>query len=74
MAHELGLVGWVRNLRDGGVELVAQGEESAVRRLLEWCQQGPSLARVESLDAATTSVDPTRVDFTIERTVAAPSG
>ena len=45
-AKELGLVGWVRNLPDGRVELVAVGDRAALDALAEFCHQGPPGARV----------------------------
>ena len=51
-AARLGLEGWVRNLRDGRVELLAEGPAEAVEQLLSWCRQGPALARVEGLRIA----------------------
>ena len=48
-ARRLGLVGWVRNLRDGSVELEAEGPEDAVEGLLTWCHQGPPAARVANV-------------------------
>jgi acylphosphatase len=49
-ARGLGMRGWVRNRRDGTVEMLVQGEEEAVRRLIERCRQGPPAARVERID------------------------
>jgi acylphosphatase len=45
-AQRLGLTGVVRNLRDGTVEIVAEGDESALDAFLAWCRRGPSYARV----------------------------
>ena len=42
--------GWVRNLPDGDVEAVFEGEENRVRRLIEWCRSGSPAARVENID------------------------
>ena len=38
--------GWVKNRLDGGVEVLAEGPEEGVRRLVAWCHHGPSHARV----------------------------
>jgi len=42
--------GWVRNLRDGGVEAVFEGDEKAVKDLIEFCKRGPSGAMVTHVD------------------------
>jgi acylphosphatase len=49
-ALELGLTGWVRNLRDGRVEIVAEGKESDLRKLIAWGHEGSPMASV--IDAA----------------------
>ncbi|MFF2146550.1 acylphosphatase [Kitasatospora sp. NPDC058190] len=42
-----GVRGWVRNLPDGTVEAVFEGNPAAVQRLVEWTRQGPPLAIVD---------------------------
>ena len=46
-AQLLGLKGWVRNRRDGSVEIVAYGEEARVEALIALCHRGPTGARVD---------------------------
>lgn len=48
-ADELGITGEVRNLPDGGVEVVACGSETQVQQLIEWCHAGPPRAKVEQV-------------------------
>jgi len=45
-AVERGITGWVKNLPDGSVEAVLEGEDGDVKSMLKWCEAGPSLARV----------------------------
>ncbi|MGB2895814.1 MAG: acylphosphatase [Anaerolineales bacterium] len=49
-AQSLGLTGWVRNLWDGRVEVLLDGDEDAVKRMVEWCQHGPPSASVENVE------------------------
>lgn len=46
VANELALVGWVRNLDDGRVEVFAQGESAALEELVARCRAGPMYAEV----------------------------
>jgi len=48
-ARDVGVVGWVRNLPDGSVETVAQGEPAAVDRYVEKLREGPPAGRVTQL-------------------------
>jgi len=49
VARQLGLRGWVRNLADGRVELIAAGPAPALEKLEQWLHQGPPQARVEQV-------------------------
>ncbi len=48
-ASSLGLAGWVRNLGDGRVEAVVEGEKEKIEDLVGYLKQGPPLARVEDV-------------------------
>jgi acylphosphatase len=49
-AQKLGVKGWVRNLPDGTVEAVFEGEQENVKELIKFCKQGPLGARVTGID------------------------
>ena len=49
-ALEFGVNGWVKNLPDGSVAGVFEGDENAVNALVDWCRQGPPAAVVERLE------------------------
>lgn len=49
-ARELGLKGWVRNLPDGRVEAVFEGEREKVDEMLRWCHRGSPYSRVTRVD------------------------
>lgn len=46
-AVRIGLVGWARNLPDGRVEILAEGEAERIAQFLAWCRSGPPMARVD---------------------------
>jgi acylphosphatase len=50
-ARRLGVSGWVRNLPDGRVEVVAEGGREALEGLVRFCRRGPPAARVEDVEA-----------------------
>jgi acylphosphatase len=49
-AGALGVSGWARNLPDGRVEVVAEGDDGPVRQLADWCRHGPSSAVVTAVE------------------------
>ncbi len=49
-ARELRLTGWVKNLHDGSVEAVVEGEKEKIRDLISWANRGPSRARVDEVN------------------------
>ena len=50
-AHQRGVIGWVRNLQDGRVEILADGEEVALDTFVERCREGPTMADVARVEA-----------------------
>lgn len=51
MAQDQGVDGWVRNLDDGRVEAVFEGEEADVEAMVEFCHDGSTRANVTDVDA-----------------------
>ncbi len=49
-ALRIGVTGWVRNLPDGSVEAVFEGEKKKVEEIVGWCHRGPSGAEVSRVD------------------------
>ena len=66
MARSLNLVGWVRNLRDGRVEVFAQGDNDSVDRLIDWTWVGPPSAHVTGVESENAAIDSTLTDFFIQ--------
>ncbi len=51
-AKELNIVGWARNLIEGQVEMLCEGEEKRVQEFLEWAKKGPFFANVEHIESS----------------------
>jgi acylphosphatase len=50
VADRLNIKGWVRNLLDGRVEVVAEGEDEKINKFIEYLKKGPVLARVDKIE------------------------
>ncbi|MEM5777265.1 MAG: acylphosphatase [Candidatus Aenigmatarchaeota archaeon] len=50
MADKLGIKGWVKNLPDGRVEIVAEGDDERIDIFLKYVKKGPLLAKVEKIE------------------------
>ena len=61
------LVGWVRNLRGGEVELVAEGPRDVLESLIAWCRRGPPAAGVDSIDIEFSAASGEFSDFRVRR-------
>ena len=48
-AKGFNLTGWVRNMADGRVEALFEGEDTNVDKMIAWCRIGPPAARVEEV-------------------------
>ena len=57
VADSLGLFGWCRNLRDGRVEAVFEGDSKAVEQALAWCRGGPPSALVTGVEVVPETPD-----------------
>jgi len=49
-AQQLGITGWVKNLADGRLEAVFEGEKDKVEKIVNWAKKGPFLAKVYNLE------------------------
>ena len=56
-ANKLGIVGYARNLKNGNLEIVAQGEEDKLQEFVKLCRRGPIFAKVSGFDVDEEPVD-----------------
>ncbi len=64
-AQRLHLSGWVRNVHDGTVEAVIEGEAEAVERMVAWFYQGPPMSRVTDVKISEEDPSITETGFEI---------
>lgn len=64
-ALRLGLVGTVRNISSGGVEIVASGDEAQLQRLIAWAYKGPPMANVTNVQIESLSSEALYDSFTV---------
>jgi len=64
-ARRLGVIGWVRNLKDGRVEVWAQGDPARVEQMIEWLWEGPPRARVTGVESDDVEPDDGLQDFLV---------
>ncbi len=50
VARATGVTGWVRNLPDGRVEAVFEGDADKVTAMINWCRKGPPSSRVDTVE------------------------
>ena len=56
-ANKLGLVGYAKNLRNGVLEIVVQGEEAKLQGYVKLCKSGPMFAEVKGVDVSELQID-----------------
>ncbi len=49
-ADKLGVKGYVKNLANGSVEAVFEGDTQAVAMMIDWCHKGPEISRIDHVD------------------------
>ncbi len=57
-ANKLSIVGYVKNLRNGSIEIIAQGDELKIKKFLDLMRAGPMMAKVEDFKVSYEDIDP----------------
>jgi len=65
-AKKIGLAGYVRNMSDGSVEVVAEGDENTINKFISWLKKGPIGSRVDNVELKSIAAIATYRNFTIE--------
>lgn len=66
-AEQWELTGWVKNISNGGVEALFEGEKDYVQKMVDWCHHGPPAARVKAVEVQWEKATEEYKDFTIQR-------
>ncbi|MCK4443189.1 MAG: acylphosphatase [Thermoplasmata archaeon] len=66
-AREVGVVGWVRNLADGTVEAVFEGDRDAIQEAIEWCRDSQPYAKVSSVQVSWDDPTDSYTSFEVRR-------
>ena len=66
-AKDMGLTGWVKNLADGRVEAIFEGERGKVEEMLGWVKRGPILAKIDNVELLWLAYQNEFNDFEIKR-------
>ncbi len=64
-ARQLDIKGFVRNLPDGTVEIIAEADHVGIEQLIQWCHKGPITARVDQVDMIELEMDEAFTAFEI---------
>jgi acylphosphatase len=67
VADRLHLSGWIKNTREGHVEVLASGHKEDLRRFVEWCKQGPERAVVSEVIEHEAAAQASMTGFSIVR-------
>ncbi len=65
-ANKLSLTGYVKNLPDGRVEIVAEGSDTALQKLEDWSHKGPLMAKVENVITSEIAITEPFSDFKVK--------
>ena len=65
ISRTFGVTGWVRNLPDGRVEALFEGDKRVVENMLAWCRQGPPYAYVARVEVEWQAYVGDQTDFRV---------
>ena len=69
LPSDLGLKGWVRNLRDGRVEAVFEGDKDVVENAIRQCHVGPPASRVTNIEVQRETYTGDEKEFSVRHTL-----